>query len=259
MSTSIAPAFWRMARQPRWIGVLALALGVAAGFAALGQWQLSRSVENAFVEEVATETTVPLEQLTEPRRPMLDAEQGRMVEVSGEFDPASWVVLTGRDNNGPDGAWLVGRLRTEDGASLAVAVGWAPDAEGAAAAADAAQALGPDIRGRYMVSEGPQESDFEAGERSALAVPELVNEWSGFDGQVYAGYVVVDAAPAGLEEIFAPPPDRQVTLNWLNVFYAIEWVLFAGFAIYLWYRLLRDAVEQELEEQEAQIAPAGGS
>lgn len=257
--SGIAPAFWRMARRPKWLAVLALALAVAAGFAALGQWQLSRSVDNAFVEEIETETTVPLEQLTEPRQPILDAEQGRMVQVSGRFDPNAWTVLTGRDNDGPDGAWLVGRLLTDDGASVVVAVGWAPDAEAAAAASEAAEALEPDIRGRYMVSEGPQESDFEEGERSALAVPELVNDWDDFDGRVYAGYVVSDTAPEGLETIFAPPPEREVTLNWLNVFYAVEWVLFAGFAIYLWYRLVRDAVERELEEATAPDGASPGS
>lgn len=240
-----------MARRPRWLAVLALALGVAAGFAALGQWQLSRSVENAFVEELETEVPVPLAELAEPRAGITDAQQGRMVTVSGEFDPSAWIVLTGRDNDGTRGAWLVGRLLTEEGPSLAVAVGWAPDAETAAAAEDAAAELGPDLRGRYLPSESPQESDFEAGERSALATAELVNEWTDFDGSVYAGYVVVDTAPAGLEEIVAPPPEREVTLNWLNVFYAVEWVLFGGFAIYLWYRLVRDAVEGEQSKGES--------
>ncbi|KZX22122.1 hypothetical protein [Rathayibacter tanaceti] len=40
----------------------------------------------------------------------------------------------------------------------------------------------------------------------------------------------------------------DVSLNWLNVFYAIEWVVFAGFALYLWFRLVRDAWEREAEE-----------
>jgi surfeit locus 1 family protein len=42
-----------------------------------------------------------------------------------------------------------------------------------------------------------------------------------------------------------------VQLNLLNVFYAIEWVIFGGFAIYLWYRLVRDAVERDDEEATA--------
>ena len=41
---------------------------------------------------------------------------------------------------------------------------------------------------------------------------------------------------------------REVELNLLNVFYALEWALFAGFAIYLWYRLVRDVVEREQAE-----------
>jgi hypothetical protein len=49
-----------------------------------------------------------------------------------------------------------------------------------------------------------------------------------------------------------------VALNWLNVFYAVEWVVFAGFAIFLWYRLVRDAVEREREAAE-EAAGAGGA
>jgi hypothetical protein len=48
-------------------------------------------------------------------------------------------------------------------------------------------------------------------------------------------------------------------VNLLNVFYAIEWVVFAGFAIFLWYRLVRDTWEREQEEAaeaaEAQTEP----
>jgi surfeit locus 1 family protein len=32
------------------------------------------------------------------------------------------------------------------------------------------------------------------------------------------------------------------------VFYAIEWVVFAGFAVYLWYRLVKDQYEREMED-----------
>ena len=35
----------------------------------------------------------------------------------------------------------------------------------------------------------------------------------------------------------------------MNIFYAIEWVVFAGFALYLWWRFLRDDVNREREEE----------
>jgi surfeit locus 1 family protein len=47
-----------------------------------------------------------------------------------------------------------------------------------------------------------------------------------------------------------------VQFNWLNVFYAIEWVVFAGFAVFLWFRLVRDAFEREHEEAEEARAEA---
>jgi hypothetical protein len=41
-----------------------------------------------------------------------------------------------------------------------------------------------------------------------------------------------------------------VSFNLLNIFYAIEWVLFAGFAVFLWYRLVKDAWEAEVAQPE---------
>ena len=54
--------------------------------------------------------------------------------------------------------------------------------------------------------------------------------------------------PTGWTPIDSPPPSSEVELNWLNLFYAAEWVVFAGFAIFLWYRLVKDAWEREQEE-----------
>jgi surfeit locus 1 family protein len=241
--------FWTTARSPRWIAALLLSLAVAASFAALWQWQLDRSVENVQVVEIDTETAVPLEQIAEPGGGVTDAQQGRIVTVSGELVPGDFVVLADRDNGrGERGFWLVGHLVTGDGSSLAVALGWSADHP--ALLAEGATPTGREWLGRYLPPEAPQSSDFEAGERSALSVADLVNLWAD-PGPVYGGYLVLAEPLSGLEPIRADAPERAVALNWLNVFYAIEWVLFAGFAIYLWYRLVRDAVEREEVRQAA--------
>ena len=75
----------------------------------------------------------------------------------------------------------------------------------------------------------------------------MVNLWHDVDAKgVYGGYIVAqDAAVAGWTPIDSPPPSSEVELNWLNLFYAAEWVVFAGFAIFLWYRLVKDAWERE--------------
>ena len=238
---------WAVARRPRWIGALILALAIAGGFAALGQWQLERSIESAAPPEVETETVIPLESVVQPQQPVRDDATGQLVRFEGEWIPADYVVLSGRINVAGPGFWVVGHEVLADGASIAVALGWAGTADAAASAITQLQASPPPPRvtGRFLPSESPQENDFEAGEHSVLAVSELVNLWSEAPDGVYGGYVIADAAPAGLELIDAPPPSTDVALNLLNIFYAVEWVLFAGFAIFLWYRLVRDAWEEE--------------
>ena len=245
-TASLASRFRATALTPRWIAALVLALAIAAGFAALGQWQLGRSVDNAQTVEIDTETAVPLTSIAEPGRGMTETELGRVVTVSGEFVADDTVVLSGRsDGRGNDGSWVVGHLVTAEGVSLAVALGWSADASPSTGDLDRAEWVG-----RYQLSEEPQSSDFENGVRSALSVADLVNLWPEAS-PVYAGYLVLADPVAPLEPIVADAPEREVTLNLLNVFYAIEWVLFAGFAIYLWYRLVRDAVERQDEEQAA--------
>lgn len=253
------PGFWRIALRPRWIAALLMALGVAAGFAALGQWQLERSLESTIVDERDTETPVPLESVAEPQQVMTTDASGRLVSVSGEWMPGDDLIVTGRlsGNDGSSGAgepgdWVIRHLVTPDGASLAVAVGYGPVGAGIPNLSVGTA----DLTGRYVPSESPQLSDFEAGERTAIAVAELVNLWAE-PGPVYSGYLVLDAAPAGLETIAAPPPEAPTELNLLNLFYAIEWVIFGGFAVYLWWRLVKDEQEKRAAAgaEPAQPAP----
>ncbi|MBX3195543.1 MAG: SURF1 family protein [Microbacteriaceae bacterium] len=239
----MASSFWAVARRPRWIAALVLALAVAGGFAALGQWQLDRSFDNAQVEDGPdTEAAVPLSSIAEPQTAVNSDQLGRRVTVSGEFVAGDYLVVLDRNNGGEQhGAVLVGHLVTDEGATLAVAIGWAPTAE-----AIVRDAAGGSLTGRYLPSESPTDSDVESGIRSVISVAELINLWPDAV-PAYGGYLVLDDPPAGLEPIYSPPPDREVSLNALNVFYAIEWAIFAGFAFYLWYRLVRDVVEREAE------------
>ncbi len=241
------PGFWSIARRPRWIGALLLALAVAAGFAALGQWQLERSLASTAVDERDTESPVPLDTVAEPQQIMTSEASGRLVTVVGAWVEGDDLIVTGRLSGAGDGSgaagepgdWVIRHLATADGASLAVAVGYGP----VGASIPNLPTGEATLTGRYVPSESPQVSDFEAGQRTAISVSELINLWAE-PGPVYSGYVVLTDAPAGLATIAAPPPERQTELNLLNLFYAIEWVIFGGFAVYLWWRLVRDEQEK---------------
>jgi hypothetical protein len=104
--------------------------------------------------------------------------------------------------------------------------------------------------GRYVPTESPQQSDFQAGAREAVAVAELLNLWAE-PGPVYGGYVVLESAPEPLDTIVALPPVIDRDLNILNLFYAAQWAIFALFALYFWFRLVKDVWERELEEAAA--------
>lgn len=253
--------FLSVARRPRWIGGLLLALAIAGAFAALGQWQLERSFANVEADPGPdTEQAVPLTSIAEPQTGVVEAQLGRRVTVSGSLTADDLSVLSDRDNGTASGYWLIGRILTDDGVSLAVALGWSSDRAGVDAVLEGGPELSGDrITGRYLPSEGPQQTDFEAGQRSAMAVPQLLNEWDDpAPGPAYSGYLVLTEPLAGLEPIISPEPIREVGLNLLNAFYAVEWALFGGFAVYLWYRVVRDVVEREREEAGEAVAAASG-
>lgn len=240
---------WSVARRPRWIAMLVLALAVAAGFAALGQWQLERSIASGTVVERDTETVRALDEVATPQEQMPSSLAGQVVEASGRFVDGDYLTVSGRVNDGVEGYWVVGHLQT-DGASpaaLAVALGWAPTEREATSAIAGLPTGSATVTGRYLPGEAPQLTDFEKGERSTLSAADLINVWPDFSGDVYSGYLVSHDEAAGLDLIDSPTPTTEVSLNWLNLFYAAEWAVFAGFAVFMWYRLVKDAWEREVE------------
>jgi hypothetical protein len=147
-------------------------------------------------------------------------------------------------------------------AGLPVALGWSEtekQAKDAAAALEKEPPASVTVTGRYLVSEAPQDTDFEHGKLSTLAAGSILNIWKSVDpAGIYGGYLVIHSDVAGLERIDSPVPTSDVELNWLNIFYAIEWIVFAGFAFFLWYRLVRDAWEREVEEELEALGAASG-
>jgi len=238
---------WSVATRPKWIAALFLALGVASIFGLLGQWQLDRSIEQATVLERDTETVVPLDSVATPQSVTTSEASGRMVSVECSYIEGDDVVLTNRRTLQGVGQWLVRHCMTEDGSSLAVAVGFAPSGltEGMLPAGTTI------VIGRYVPTESPQQSNFMDGEMSTVAIPELLNLWDN-PGPVYGGYVVLASAPEGLSTIGTEPPPTESELNWLNLFYAMQWVIFGVFALYLWWRLVRDEWEREAENPPTQ-------
>lgn len=253
-------------RRPKWIGLLVLVLAIAAVFALLGQWQLARAVESGVVLERTTERALPLTTIVQPQQPVPELSSGQRVSVRGAWHPADFDIVADRVNGGINGYWVIGHVSVDaDGgatpgpgaAGLAVALGWSENLDAARDVIDAQVTQAPSvgaekILGRFLPSEAPEVPDEESDpyEMTTMSVAALINRWQDFEGDAYSGYVVLDEAPAGLVTIDSPAPSQEVQLNWLNIFYAAEWVIFAGFAIFIWFRLVRDELEKETEEAE---------
>jgi len=259
------PTLREVMLRPRWLAMLALCLVVAGVFAWLGQWQLGRALDTVPVESGQTEKVVPIEDVVEPGSYLNAPLVGQKVRATGSFVPGDFLVVSRRVNDGIEGFWVTGQLRLStaaDPTSLAVAVGWAATqdrAEDAASALNAAPASEQSVQGRLISDEGPavppRDDPFALTTMSPAALLSRWHDTSGLD--VYRPYLTSDAAPAvkGLVTISSPAPEAS-GLNWLNLFYAAEWAVFAGFAFYLWYRLAKDAWEKEVEELEQADAPA---
>jgi hypothetical protein len=123
----------------------------------------------------------------------------------------------------------------------------------------AAPPSGPvELTGRLLPSEAPVAGKApKPGEASAVSVAELINYW---DVSSYPGFVSATAEVVGGQDVSAaavpgnllpldigPQPPAQ-HINWLNLFYSIEWVVFAGFALFIWWRLVKDDYHRDLEE-----------
>ncbi|WP_036284647.1 SURF1 family protein [Microbacterium luticocti] len=251
------PTLREVMLRPRWLAMLGLCLVVAGVFAWLGQWQLGRALDTVPVEPGQTEKIVPIDEVVAPGQYLNAPLVGQKVTARGHFVPGDFLVVSRRMNDGVEGFWVTGqfRLDTATPTSLAVAVGWAPtltQAKDAAAALNAASPAASTVTGRLISDEGPalppRDDPYALTTMSPAA---LLGRWHDVaDLAVYRPYLTDDTALGGLQPISSHIPEEQGGLNWLNLFYAAEWAVFAGFAFYLWYRLAKDAWEKEVEELE---------
>jgi hypothetical protein len=251
------PTWSQVARRPKWIAGLFLALAVAAVFALLGQWQLERSFTEVEPEDT-TQAPLVLIESEKPGAPLTVTAANKRVKAELMVDTENVFIVANRLQRQSEevlsGYWVIANsnLLLEDGestASLSVGIGFTESlsvAESARAQLmDSIQAQAfLEQTGRYLQTEGPepiQDSD-KPYLLESFSLAQLVNLYRGDAFQSLAGFMVLDQEPGfGLEKIVIAPPEPGTQVNWLTLFYALEWALFAGFAVFLWWRLVEDA------------------
>lgn len=253
----------KTALKPRWIAGLVFALLLSGVFVLLSQWQFGRSTQSDVPVSPQVEETKALTTVLQPGTFFPGSAADQMVSAAGSYDPAKQVLVEGRLKDGKKGYWVVSAFAVDGAPALrgagASAKTWIPVAR--AWVAEPGQAGPPpsgtvELTGRLLPSEAPVPNvDAGAGRASAVSVAELINRW---DVSSYPGFVAASAESSGGKAVELPsdmkvlnipaqPPAQQI--NWLNLFYSVEWVVFAGFALYIWWRLVADDYRRDLEEE----------
>jgi hypothetical protein len=270
----------KTALKPRWILMLILAMAVAAVFVLLSQWQLDSSRDAPPPAPSTTENVRPLSDVLQPLSPLLATAADQMISMDGSFVPGTRTLVQNRLLDGEEGLWVMQAFAVDDAAPspdqtgssdqtsssdaigategevtvIPVVLGWIAEAGDASGVSD--QVGAATVVGRLLPPEAPVVQRPVDGQVPTLATAEVSNIW---DRATYAAFVVAtEVVPGtagtgadfsdGMVPVVVGPQPQETPINWLNIFYAIEWVVFAGFAFFLWWRLVADDHRRSLED-----------
>lgn len=246
---------------------------MASIFVLLTQWQFEQSTANQPRDHAETESPVELTDHFEPGVPMMSDQADQIVNFTGTIEPEHTVQVESRVDEGNLGLWLVSSATVEGAPeqyNIPVAWGWIPEEIEAdteeiqtlfedATGVPADEAI--EFQGRLISAEGPTPNTDHFAEpvrTQMLASSQLVNLW---DQNLYAGYVVAEtftvggvehtiSGQTGIDGVAVAPQPEEQEVAWLNIFYAVEWFIFAVFSLYLWWRFVRDDYLKDQREEE---------
>ena len=184
------------------------------------------------------------------------AFSGMRVGITGQFDAAHEVLVEPRARDGQDGAWVLTPMQpagadgTGTSGDPADTVGRCGARVGAGGAAPGAAARGDRRRRRGARGRcpGPRccgrcrgPADAARGGHRRAVGPRRIPGALGLVRPDRTAGRRARASPVPL--LVTELPGAEVGLNWRNAAYAVQWIVFAGFAIFFWNRFRRDYVD----------------
>ena len=240
---------YRFLLTSRWWGINVFVLLAIPFCIFMGSWQLSRfegrvQDHRDAAEQVRTdrhEAASPLRELL----PVNKATSGRQATATGRY--GKQLLVPDRDLDGKQGFYVLTLLRTDGGKALPVVRGWLPGSADTAKA-PAAPTGEVTVTGALQASETPgddgvsAQGGLPAGQTGAISSASLVNL---VPYDVYDAWVTLDKADSGMTAVPAKAPTGSgLDLKaFQNLGYTGEWFVFAGFVVFMWFRLLRREVE----------------
>ncbi|MDI3407796.1 SURF1 family protein [Streptomyces cavernicola] len=242
---------YRFLLTPRWWGIN-LFLVLAIPFCVfMGSWQLGRFEDRVESHEAAEKRSHeagkgPARPLTE-LLPVDKETSGERATATGRWDRQ--LLVPGRELDGKQGYYVLGLLRTDGGKALPVVRGWLPGEAGKAKAEAPKLPSGEvTVTGALQASENSgtdgvhKAGGLPEGQLGMISAASLVNL---VPYEVYDAWVTVDRSSDGMTAVppSAPQGSGLDLKAFQNLGYTGEWFIFAGFVVFMWFRLFRREVE----------------
>jgi cytochrome oxidase assembly protein ShyY1 len=235
--------------------VVALVACVLLGRWQYHAWELHRENEAA---ALADERPVALDEVLGPDDPYRNDAVGQPVRVGGTWVPGSTAYVANRPaDRGQDartGYWQIALLAACPEGSCAgasavpVVLGWTAEVQPGTAEPQGRV----ELTGWLQPGEGSEVDDDPTDDvLPSLRIPDLLQR---SERDLYAGYVILDrpgAARGGLTPVTPDSlPEPPASAGLRNLLYAVQWWVFGGFAVFLWWRWCRDEMAPRLPSEE---------
>ncbi|MGW7078732.1 SURF1 family protein [Streptomyces sp. NPDC054866] len=241
---------YRFLLTPRWWGINVFVLLAIPFCVFMGSWQLGRFEDRVEAHDAAQEQAdrqaSPTRSEEKPRPldsllPVDKETSGERVSATGQY--GKQLLVPDRELDDKSGYYVLTLLRTESGKDLPVVRGWLPG-NANAAKAPAAPSGEVTVTGALQASESPGSNGVSAagglpdGQLGAISAASLVNV---IQGDVYDAWVTLEKGDSGMKAVPASEPANSgLDLKaFQNLGYTGEWFVFAGFVVFMWFRLFR--------------------
>ena len=252
------------------MGSLLLVLVLVTCFVGLSAWQVDRAQhKNDVTDSAGVDELKDFNDVMDAQAPMPGILADQRVSLSGHWIPDAQVVIPGRVQDGDSGYWVV-TMFAPDGAHLGEGVKVA-NAEKKTIAIPVVRGFTTDedtamnseardgqveLTARIGPIEGPVEgNDLPDGQVHTVSTSQIINLFP--DLLTYSGFLIPETADGaaasvgtdGLEQVPTTTTRDEGGFDLQSAVYALEWIIFAAMALYMWFQLLRDDfVRRRLDE-----------
>ncbi|MFE6160761.1 SURF1 family protein [Streptomyces sp. NPDC056486] len=241
---------YRFLLTPRWWGINVFVLLAIPVCIFMGSWQLGRFEDRVEAHDAAQaqadRQSSPTRSEAKPRPldsllPVDQETSGERASAKGRY--GEQLLVPDRELDDKSGYYVLTLLHTDSGKDLPVVRGWLPG-NASAAKAPSAPSGEVTVTGVLQASESPGSNGVSStgglpdGQLGAISAASLVNV---VRGDVYDAWVTLEKGDSGMKAVpAAAPANTGLDLKaFQNLGYTGEWFVFAGFVVFMWFRLFR--------------------